>query len=385
MLVSYGVLRRTVLERYIVPSLLNLAEYEQRARELLPHAVYDYYAGGSADEVTLRENITAWQALRLRPRMLVDVHAIDLQTSVLGQPITMPIITAPCAQNALAHPDGEYAVARATAALGTIQTLSTVSSYALEDIAAATTGSQWFQLYCFRDRNITRNLVERAEAAGYSALCVTVDVPLLGHRERDTRNAFALPPQARLANLAPFVPAAATGADVLNYIDDMRLTWDGIAWIRSITQLPIILKGILTAEDALLGVQHGAAAICVSNHGGRQLDSAITACAALPEIVAAIGTTAEIYADGGIRRGTDILKALALGALGRWWRGRGYPRARNTPRRITHRHGIMWLCHPWRYWAWLGGKGLSHGDISCQSSLHACIPYLSYFNKDLPY
>jgi 4-hydroxymandelate oxidase len=297
--------------------LVNVREYEQRARELLPQMAYDYYAGGAGDEITIRENEQAWGDLRLRPRMLVDVRSCDLGTTILGQPVSMPLMTAPCAQNGMAHPDGELAVARATAAIGIIQTLSTVSSYSLEDVAQASHGSRWFQLYCYRDRSITQSLVERAAAAGYTAICVTVDVPQLGNRERDTRNNFVLPAEARVANLAHLLPEVAEGSALQQYIDlqyDAGLTWESLDWLHSITKLPIIVKGILTAEDAILAVQHGVAGIVVSNHGGRQLDTTVSTCYALPEVVAAVAESAEVYVDGGIRRGTDILKALALGA-----------------------------------------------------------------------
>jgi 4-hydroxymandelate oxidase len=300
-----------------MPQPINLHEYQQFARTRLPAMVYDYYAGGAADEITVRENETAWARLRLRPRMLVDVGNCDLATTILGQPVDMPIITAPCALNALAHPDGELAVARATASAGIIQTLSTVSAYSIEDVAAASHGARWFQLYVYRDRVITRELVQRAEAAGYQALCLTVDVPVPGPRERDARNQFRVPPHIRVANLAHLVADAQDGSALLNYVGlqfDPSLTWKDIDWLHSITKLPIVIKGILTAEDTILARTHGAAGICVSNHGGRQLDTAISTCDALPEVVAAAEGTMEIVVDGGIRRGTDILKALALGA-----------------------------------------------------------------------
>lgn len=297
--------------------LLNLHDYEQLARERLPQMVYDYYAGGAGDEVTVRENEQAWAHVRLRPRVFVDVSTCDLSTTILGQPVSMPLITAPCALNSLAHPEGELAVARATAAAGIIQILSTASSYRMEDVAAASQGRRWFQLYCYRDRTITQELVERAEAAGFAALCVTVDVPIPGNRERDTRNRFKVPPHIRVANLAHLVPDSADGSALLKYVGeqfDSSLTWEALDWLRSITHLPIVVKGILTAEDARLAAKHGVAGIAVSNHGGRQLDTVVATCDALSEVVDAVAGTVEVFVDGGIRRGTDLLKAIALGA-----------------------------------------------------------------------
>jgi len=304
----------------------NLADYEQLARERLPRMVYDYYAGGAGDEVSVRENELAWSRVRLRPRVLVDVSACDLSTTVLGRPVAMPVLTAPCGMNVLAHPDGELAVARATAAAGIVQVLSTLSGHSLEDIASAASaagGAQWFQLYCYRDRGITRELVARAEAAGFLALCVTVDVPVLGYRERDARNRFHLPPGVRVANITQQVAEIDRGSALLQYVSeqfDPSLTWESVDWLRSITRLPVVLKGVLAAEDARLAVEHGAAGVIVSNHGGRQLDGTVAPCDALPEIAEAVARaadaadTAEVYVDGGIRRGVDVLKALALGA-----------------------------------------------------------------------
>ena len=300
-----------------VPLLLNARDYETSARAVLPQQVYDYYAGGAGDEITVRENEAAWQRRRLLPRVLVDVGTCDLRTTLLGQPIAMPIITAPCALNALAHPDGELAVARAVSAHGTAQVLSTLSSFALEQVAAAAPAPRWFQLYVYRDREITRALVARVEAAGYSALCLTVDVQRPGNRERDLRNAFKVPPHVRAANFGDAIEDTADGSALLRYIGDQfdpTLTWEAVDWLRSITRLPIVVKGILAPEDARLAIEHGVSGIGVSNHGGRQLDSAVTSCDALPAIADAVGARAEVYVDGGIRRGSDVLAALAMGA-----------------------------------------------------------------------
>lgn len=300
---------------------LNLSEYEALARERLERSAWSYYAGGADDEVTLRENPLAWQRLRLRPRVLVDVSGVDTACRVLGHTLSMPVLTAPCALNRLAHPDGERAVARATAGAGVIQVLSTVSSESLEDVAGAADGMRWFQLYCYTDRGITADLVRRAEGAGYSAIVLTVDLPVLGRREREIRDGFTVPDGVTMRNLEPYakdvMPDAAGTTALARYVNerwDARLTWDVIAWLKSVTRLPIVVKGILTHEDARLAVQHGAAAIVVSNHGGRQLDTVLTGAEALPEVVAAAEGKCEVLVDGGVRRGTDVVKAIALGA-----------------------------------------------------------------------
>jgi len=300
---------------------INVFEYESLAKARLEPSAYDYFAGGAEDEVTLRENRAAFTRIRLRPRMLVDVTHVELATTVLGTPISMPILVAPMAYQGLAAPEGEPATARAVGAAGTIMAVSTLATTSLEEVAAAAAGGPlWFQLYVYKDRSVSESLVRRAEAAGYRALVLTVDTPLLGRREADERNGFGLPDHLRMANFSgrsearPTEPGVSALALHTLAEFDPSLTWEALDWMRSITRLPIVVKGILTQEDAALALAHGAAAIIVSNHGGRQLDTAVATIEALPEVVEAVAGRCEVYLDGGVRRGTDVLKALALGA-----------------------------------------------------------------------
>lgn len=303
---------------------INLFEYESLAEQRLSQMALDYYRSGAGDELTLQENRTAFKRYRLRPRMLVDVSQRDLSVSFLGQSFPLPFFVAPMAFQCLAHPQGEIATAKAAAELGAVMVLSTLSTQPLEDVANVRRDTpKWFQLYIHRDRGLTKALVERAEAAGFSALCVTVDAPILGKRERDRRNQFTLPPELKLANLVGTsdlkIPQSQGESGLLTYFAeqiDPSLTWKDLEWLRSLTELPILVKGILRGDDALKAVEYGAKGIIVSNHGGRQLDGAIASLDALPEIVAAVKDEIVVLMDGGIRRGTDILKALALGARG---------------------------------------------------------------------
>lgn len=288
---------------------INLREYEARAQGCMDPAAWDYFCGGSDDEITLRENCAAFQRIRLRPRVLVDVSTIDMRTTVLGNPVSMPILVAPTAFHGLAHAEGECLTAQAAGEVGTLMGVSTFAHRSLEEIAQAASGPLWLQLYMYRDLDTTSELVRRAQAAGYHAIALTVDTPRLGNRERDLRHSLEAATAAYVANLRsieviessylpkPFVP-----------------TWETVEWLRSLTSLPILLKGILTAEDALLAVEHGVQGIIVSNHGGRQLDTALATIEALPEVVDAVSGRCEVYIDGGVRRGTDVLKALARGA-----------------------------------------------------------------------
>jgi 4-hydroxymandelate oxidase len=298
----------------------SLADFEAIARERMHPGAFDYVAGGAWDEISLDENVAAWRTYRFRPRVLVDVARIDPATTMLGAPVAFPVATAPMAVHGLAHPEGEVASARAAAVAGVPFTLSTMSSRSIEEVAEALpAGRRWFQLYVQAHEANTRELVRRAEAAGFEAIVLTVDLPILGYRERDRRNAFAL--DVPLGNFpaglgGPDHRPDATGYDVLDDPRRRTLVWDDLASLRSWSSLRFVVKGILTAEDAVLAVDHGAEAIVVSNHGARQLDRTVPAVHALEEIVAAVNGRAELWIDGGVRRGLDIAIAIALGARG---------------------------------------------------------------------
>jgi 4-hydroxymandelate oxidase len=297
-----------------MPEPVNLLEYEALARQALPRPVFDYYAGGAGDEVTVRENRSAFDQLWLRPRVLVGVGHRNSSVSLLGRMLPAPIIIAPTAFQRMAHPDGELAAARACAAAGLVYVASTVATTRLEEIAAATPTPKWFQLYVYKDRGITRSLVERAEAAGYEALQITADVPVRGRREADFRNNFTLPPGMGIANLGAAGPADLIPVDDERLQFDPDLSWRDIEWFRSITKLPLLVKGVVRGDDADRAISHGAAGVVVSNHGGRQLDTIVPTIQSLPEVVDAVAGRGLVLVDGGIRRGIDVLKALALGA-----------------------------------------------------------------------
>ena len=299
---------------------LTIDEFEAIARERMARSAYDYYAGGAGEERTLAANRDAFNRIPLRPRVLIDVSQIDTRTTVLGQPLDLPVMLAPTAFNRLAHADGEMAAARAARSAGTIMISSTLATCALEEVAGACDGPLWFQLYVYKDRAFTQELVARAEAAGYRALVLTVDTPLLGRRYRDVRNNFVLPEGITMKNFeAAMTNAARWGAhsSFSSYVHDLfdaTLSWDAVKWLRAQTRLPILVKGIMTEEDAHLAIDAGVDGVIVSNHGGRQLDGALASIDALPEVVDAVAGRAEVLMDGGIRRGTDVMKALALGA-----------------------------------------------------------------------
>jgi 4-hydroxymandelate oxidase len=294
---------------------LNLAEIELAARERLTPLAYEYYVGGANDEVTIRENRAAFERLSLRYRVLVDVSRRSTSTTVLGTSVDFPVLVAPTALQRLACDEGEMATAS-----GTVMILSTASTCTIEDVGAIG-GHLWFQLYVYADRGMTKALVERAEASGMRAIVLTVDAPMLGRRERDLRNRFHLPDGVRLANVPSSgsvpMPTGHGESGLANHFAsgiDAALTWKDVDWLRSITKLPVLIKGIVRGDDAARAVDHGAAGVIVSNHGGRQLDTAIASVRALPEVAEAVAGRAEVLLDGGVRRGTDVIKALALGA-----------------------------------------------------------------------
>ncbi|WP_328613702.1 alpha-hydroxy-acid oxidizing protein [Amycolatopsis sp. NBC_00355] len=300
----------------------TIAEFEAVARQRLEPAHYDYYAGGAQDEITLAENETAFRKLKLLPRVLRGSDKRDLSIELLGSQASMPILIAPTAFHRLAHGDGELATARAAALAGTIMIVSMASTTAIEDVAAAAREvapdpALWFQLYLQPDLEFTEAIVRRAEAAGVKAFVVTVDSPVLGRRERDDRNDFHdLPPGLVVENLRNIGENRSGGnaSHVREIVMSAGLNWEHIAWLRSKTKLPVLIKGVLHPEDARLAVHHGVAGIVVSNHGGRQLDTVPATIDVLPEIAAAVGGAMPVLLDGGIRRGTDVVKALALGA-----------------------------------------------------------------------
>jgi len=296
---------------------LNLHEFELAARAVLPPAVYEFIAGGSGDEVTLRASRAAFGRWQLLPRVMQGHHETSTATSVLGQHVSLPVLVAPWAAHRLCDDQGECATARAAKAAGTIFTLATPSTIAMEEVAAEA-GPWWFQLYVFRDRGHTRELVARAVAAGAMALVVTVDMPVFGRREADERNRFSLPPGMAFVHMPkPRSTSGAAGsvvANTVNSIFDATLSWADFEWLASVSPLPVIVKGVLHPDDAVQAVDHGARAVVVSNHGGRQLDDAVPALDALPRVVDAVGGKVEVIVDGGVRRATDVIKALALGA-----------------------------------------------------------------------
>jgi 4-hydroxymandelate oxidase len=294
--------------------VFNLDDFEALARQRMGRPAFDYVAGGAWDEITLGEATGAWLRSRFVPRVLRDVRTIDVRGSFFGRPSTMPVAIAPMAAQALAHPAGEAEMLAGAAAAGIPYCLSTTSTMTIEDVAAAAPDAErWFQLYVVGGMDFSRRLVERAEAARFRALVLTVDLPVLGRRERDVRSGFALPD-------LPNIDAAEDERDrrygAIENQRSMGLTWGSIAEIRSWSSMPLVVKGILAPEDARLAVEAGVDAIVVSTHGGRQLDRVISTAEALPGIVEAVGGRCEVWVDGGIRRGLDVLVALALGATG---------------------------------------------------------------------
>ena len=295
---------------------INVADYERLAAARLDPGVLGYFAGGAGDELTLADNVAAWSRWRLRPRVLAGAGEVSTAARVLGGPVSMPVLVAPVAYQRLLDPEGEIGTARAAAAAGTVMCLSTLATVRPSEVAAAVpSGRRWFQLYCFRDAAVTRALMDEAVESGFEAIVVTVDAPRGGNRERDRRTGFRIP-----ATLGVPSVAAAMGVQREMTIEETfglmepGLGWTDLERLVAESSLPVLVKGLLTAEDAELAVAHGAAGVVVSNHGGRQLDRALASGDALPEVVDAVAGRAAVLVDGGIRRGVDVAVALALGA-----------------------------------------------------------------------
>ena len=300
----------------MIEDWVNVADAEREGLDRLEQGPRDYFAGGAGDEVTLRENVAAWGHWRLRPRVLNDVREVSTEADVLGRTVDLPVLVAPVAYQRMAHPEGEAGMAAGAAAAGTAMCLSTLSTTRPAEVAAAASdGRHWFQLYAFKDERVTRALMEEAIEAGFEAVVVTADAPPGGNRERDRRNRFTLPKELGTPSLS-----AAVGGDKALTIEETfalmnhALTWADVEDLASECSVPVLVKGILTAEDAELAFEHGAAGVVVSNHGGRQLDRSLATADALPEIADSIGGRGTLLVDGGIRRGVDVATALALGA-----------------------------------------------------------------------
>jgi isopentenyl diphosphate isomerase/L-lactate dehydrogenase-like FMN-dependent dehydrogenase len=293
----------------------TITDFEARAADLMPEGAHGYYAGGAGDEITLRDNVAAWQRLALRPRVMVDCAERDPSTTVLGRRRSHPLIVAPTAFHTLATPDGETATARAAAATDTLFCLSTLSTTGLLELATrAPETRRWFQLYVFKDRGITREMVAAAVEHAYEALVLTVDLPVFGIRERDMRSGFVLDEASAIPNVGAAGARGTLSLQDLGELFDPSLTWDDVGRFAADSGLPVLVKGVLTPEDARRAVDSGAAGIVVSNHGGRQLDTVLSGADALPAVVDEAGDEVDVLVDGGIRRGTDVVKALALGA-----------------------------------------------------------------------
>ena len=317
----------------------SVEDAREMARRRLPKAVFEFVNGGAEDEVTLAANRNDFAKLKLLPRMLADVSGRDLSVTLWGEKLSLPVLLGPAGLQCIVHAEGELASARAAAAAGTVFVTSTASSYTIEQIAKASSGPLWFQLYLWRDRALVESLVERARAAGYQAMVLTVDVPAIGNRERDIRNQVSLPPRIRPAHLLDglrhldWVFKTFAGRNIsqvnlkgidssqypsmaayVNSLPDPKASWSDLNWLRSVWKGPLLIKGILTPEDARRSVEFGVDGIIVSNHGGRQLDGVPSTISVLPGIVDAVEGRAEVLIDGGICRGTDVVKAIALGA-----------------------------------------------------------------------
>ena len=295
---------------------INLYDYEARAKQLLPHNIWDFVEGGAMDEVTTRRNRTAFEDLTLRPRFLRDISRRDISTTVLGEPISLPVMICPAGGHMSVHPEGEVATAKGAGMSNTLMMLSTSSNCSMEEVAEAATGPLWYQLdhhgYAYSEM-----LVRRAEEAGFKAICLGADIPVPSRKERDLRNRYVRPfPLGNFRGGSTPLTEASGVDEGLAWETSLvpPLTWKELEWLRSLTSLPLVLKGIRTAEDARLAVEHGVEGIQVSTHGGRQLDMTMGAIETVPEIVEAVKGRAEVYVDSGVRRGSDVVKALALGA-----------------------------------------------------------------------
>ena len=296
---------------------VNLYEYESLAKERMPKPEWDFVEGGATDEITISRTRQAFDSIMLRPRMLVDMDERDLSTTVLGERIDFPVMLCPAGHHIRAHPDAENATVRAASAMDVGMILSSGSSVVMEDIASAATRKIWFQQYFFRDRAVTELMAHRADDSGFSALCITLDASIRSKRERNLRNNYMIPASPNydgLRRTQGFAPSSDDAPPTFSGMVSPKVTWDEFDWLASKTDLPLIAKGVMTGEDARLAVEHGVKAIIVSNHGGRSLDPTFATIEALPEVVEAVDGRAEVYLDGGIRRGTDIVKAIALGA-----------------------------------------------------------------------
>jgi len=300
----------------VIEDLINVADFERLAEEKLDAGVAGYFFGGAGDELTLRENVSAWGRWRLRPRMLAGLDEWRTGVDLLGGEMSVPILVAPVAYQGLVDPDGEAAMARAAAAAGTVMCLSTLATMRPRPVAeAAPGGRRWFQLYCFQDEGVTRALIDEACECGYEAIVVTVDAPRGGNRERDRRTGFVVPAELGV----PGVEAALGSGRAVTIEETFELMEPALSWLDleelvSDCRVPVLVKGVLTGEDAALAIEHGAAGIVVSNHGGRQLDRVLATADALPEVVDAVEGRGAVLVDGGIRRGVDVAIALALGA-----------------------------------------------------------------------
>jgi len=323
--VGAGLVPAAAQDTALGPEFASLSDFEPAAKQKVSHMAWEFFNGAAADEITMRWNLEAYQRIRLKPRVLVDVSKIDTRITLFGQEHAWPILLAPTAYHKLAHPEGELATARGAGAAGATMVVSTMATTSIEDIAHEATGPLWFQLYMQRDRGFTRELVQRAEAAGCRALCLTVDSPVVGTRNREMRAEFALPQNLSLPHLRGLkvngvdistsgAGHTAGGSSIYSAITDPSMSWKDIEWLLSFAKIPLLTKGVLNPDDADAAVKAGVSGVIVSNHGARNLDTVPATPDALPLVAGRVAGRVPILVDGGVRRGTDIVKALALGA-----------------------------------------------------------------------